>query len=41
MVFEDRFTNVVMGGGGVKGIAYIGVFAIMERMNEKIGKYRK
>lgn len=32
MVFENRFTNVVMGGGGVKGIAYIGVFAIMERM---------
>lgn len=32
MVFENRYTNVVMGGGGVKGIAYIGVFALMERM---------
>lgn len=32
MVFENRTINVVMGGGGVKGIAYIGVFAIMERM---------
>jgi NTE family protein len=35
MYYANRFANVVMGGGGVKGIAYIGVFDVMERMGYK------
>lgn len=35
MLVSNGFTNVVMGGGGVKGIAYIGVFDVMERMGWK------